>query len=192
MSNSDPPAAAEPQAGAEPFVARDSDGRIYTRRPTPATPAPASAPAVDGEELPTNETLKFIGGLGRIPVISKYRAVNHAQLKETIAALDAAGMREAADTIVWLVWHRILDEQRHDFLMEDAKTSRADAAADDVAVLREALEPFAACMSWSDKADDDWPLDIVVVSNGRGRSRLKMSDMRRARAALASTQRKEG
>lgn len=70
---------------------------------------------------PKINPLDAIGATGRIPAISKHRAINYVHIKSVVEALDAAGMKEAADTIVWGVWWRVLDEQRHDFLLADQK-----------------------------------------------------------------------
>jgi hypothetical protein len=58
---------------------------------------------------------------GRIPTIGKHRAVNNVHLADVVARLDAAGDREAADTIVWQAWHRALDRERERFLLADAR-----------------------------------------------------------------------
>lgn len=66
--------------------------------------------------IPTNDTLEAIGAVGRKATISKHVATNHQHLRRIISELDAAGMREAADTIIWQVWWRVLDQNRHEFL----------------------------------------------------------------------------
>lgn len=66
--------------------------------------------------------------VGRVPVISKHRAIHNTTLAETVARLDAAGDREAADTIVWLCWFRALDRERERFLLADAAEKSATVA----------------------------------------------------------------
>ena len=59
--------------------------------------------------------------VGRVPVINKHRAVHNTVIAETVARLDAAGDREAADVIVWQCWYRALDRERERFLLADAE-----------------------------------------------------------------------
>ena len=79
-------------------------------------------PPANGERNPELAAIKrtidyFVE---RRPVIGKHHAVNTAHITTVVANLDAIGEREAADTIVWLVWHRALDRERERFLTEDA------------------------------------------------------------------------
>jgi hypothetical protein len=74
-------------------------------------------PASGETEFPTNETLAYIGAIGRKGCISKHRATNYKHVKDTIERLDAGGDREASDTLMWHVWFRILDHQREEFLL---------------------------------------------------------------------------
>jgi hypothetical protein len=92
--------------------------------PKPAT-APIDAP-LNGEPDPEWRAIRraIDQFVGRVPVISKHRAVHNTTLAETVARLDAAGDREAADTIVWLCWFRALDRERERFLLADAAESR--------------------------------------------------------------------
>jgi hypothetical protein len=76
------------------------------------------AGVVEAGELPS---LAEIGAVGRVPLISKHRALNVQVVRDTIARLDAAGDREAADVLVWQVWWRHIDENRHQFLIKDAE-----------------------------------------------------------------------
>lgn len=57
---------------------------------------------------------------GRVPTVSKHRAVHNAHLAAVVERLDEAGDREAADTIVWQAWYRALDRERERFLLDDA------------------------------------------------------------------------
>lgn len=41
----------------------------------------------------------------RRPVIAKENALDPAFLRQVVASLDGAGMRKAADTLIWTVWH---------------------------------------------------------------------------------------
>ena len=97
---------------------------------TPMTPdVPAICACVEPIEAPANgerdpewaairRTIDYF--VGRKPVIGKHRAVNTAHITAMVAHLDEIGEREAADTIVWLCWHRALDRERERFLTEDA------------------------------------------------------------------------
>lgn len=58
--------------------------------------------------------------VGRVPTVSKHRAVNGAYIAEVVARLDADGDHAAADTIVWLCWHTALDRERERFLQDYA------------------------------------------------------------------------
>jgi len=58
--------------------------------------------------------------VGRVPTIGKHSAVHVSHIKETVARLDAAGDRAAADTIVWQCWYRALDRERERFLLSHA------------------------------------------------------------------------
>jgi hypothetical protein len=64
--------------------------------------------------------------VGRVPSIGKHRAVNTAHIQAVVARLDAADDREAADTIVWLCWHRALDQVRERFLLADKDEQLAE------------------------------------------------------------------
>jgi hypothetical protein len=71
----------------------------------------------DAEWRAIRRTIDYF--VGRVPTIGKHRAVNTAHIQAVVARLDEAGDREAADTIVWLCWHRALDRERERFLLAD-------------------------------------------------------------------------
>jgi hypothetical protein len=56
---------------------------------------------------------------GRVPSISKHRAINNVHIKTVVDRLDAVGEEEAADTLIWLLWWRDLDFERERFLISD-------------------------------------------------------------------------
>lgn len=99
-------------------------------------------------EIPTSADLETIGAVGRKPTISKHRAANLAHIRDTVAALDAAGLTEAADTIVWSVWFRVLDHQREEFLLADANKRLAEERARVRGVLEEAQTTITESMNW--------------------------------------------
>lgn len=70
---------------------------------------------------------------GRIPTISKHRAVHNEHLAKLVARLDATGDKEAADTIVWQCWFRALDRERERFLLPTARTDALREALDEIA-----------------------------------------------------------
>lgn len=61
--------------------------------------------AVHGE--PDNETLRKLGAFDRKTRVGKHQATNWAHLRQTIDTLDAAGHSDAADTLIWTVWHEV-------------------------------------------------------------------------------------
>ena len=67
--------------------------------------------------------------VGRVPSIGKHRALNNAHLAALVERLDAAGDKEAADTIVWQCWWRALDRERERFLLADAEERLAAVSA---------------------------------------------------------------
>lgn len=85
-------------------------------------PAPIEAPE-NGETDPEWRAIRraIDQFVGRVPTISKHRAVTNAHIAAVVERLDAAGDREAADTIVWQCWWRALDRERERFLMQDAQ-----------------------------------------------------------------------
>jgi hypothetical protein len=92
--------------------------------------APISAPA-NGEPDPAWAAIKraIDQFVGRVPSIGKHRALNNSHLAELVERLDAAGDKEAADTIVWQCWWRALDRERERFLLTDADEKLAAAAS---------------------------------------------------------------
>lgn len=46
--------------------------------------------------------------------VGKHTAANVAHLTRVIAELESDGKKEAAETIIWLLWWRIKDSQWHD------------------------------------------------------------------------------
>lgn len=56
---------------------------------------------------PDNETLRNLGAFDRKCRVGKHQATNWVHLRQTIDALDAAGMSDAADTLIWVVWHEV-------------------------------------------------------------------------------------
>lgn len=56
---------------------------------------------------PDNETLRSLGAFDRKCRVGKHQATNWVHLRQTIDALDAAGMSDAADTLIWVVWHEV-------------------------------------------------------------------------------------
>lgn len=64
--------------------------------------------ATGAERLePDNETLQKLGAFERKCRVGKHQATNWVHLRQTIDALDAAGMTDAADTLIWVVWHEV-------------------------------------------------------------------------------------
>ncbi|ANC85481.1 hypothetical protein [Sphingomonas sp. NIC1] len=51
-------------------------------------------------------------------VVGKHQAPNNVHLKAVVDRLVAAGDLEAADTIVWLMWHRDIAANREKLLNE--------------------------------------------------------------------------
>lgn len=47
---------------------------------------------------------------GRKPTVGKHEAGNHVHLRNVLAEADEACPR-AADTIRWLIWHKVVDAQ---------------------------------------------------------------------------------
>jgi hypothetical protein len=90
----------------------------------------AIVPPVNGEPDPEWAVIRraIDQFAGRVPTISKHRALHNTHLAAVVARLDAAGDREAADTIVWQCWYRALDRERERFLLEDARAALHDAA----------------------------------------------------------------
>jgi len=115
-----------------------------------ARPADDAGEVVEPKDLPPQWA-------GRIPSISKHRASNWAHLTQLVERLDAADDAETADTIIWLAWWRKLDENRHEFLLEDQKASltaqnaRLEAR---VKALREAAQRAVARWDAGLKVDD--------------------------------------
>lgn len=89
----------------------------WSRDPETGLPRAASPPNPQARI----EALEKIGALGRKPVIGKHQASNYVHLRDTIAALDARDLRAEADTIVWLCWWRVIDHNREEFLVANAK-----------------------------------------------------------------------
>ncbi len=90
-----------------------------------ALPAPVVegeiVPPENGEPDPEWRAIKraIDQFVGRVPTISKHRALNNAHIKGVVDRLDASGDHEAADTIVWQCWWRALDRERERFLLAD-------------------------------------------------------------------------
>lgn len=65
-------------------------------------------------EHPTNDTLQKLGAFGRKTKVDKHTATHWGYLRGVIDALDAARHSDAADVLVWQVWHRVNSAARHD------------------------------------------------------------------------------
>ncbi len=65
-------------------------------------------------EHPTNDTLQKLGVFDRKTKVNKHTATHWGYLRGVIDALDAAGHSDAADVLVWQVWHRVNSAARHD------------------------------------------------------------------------------
>lgn len=64
-------------------------------------------------EHPTNDTLQKLGAFDRKTRVNKHTATHWGYLRGVIDALDAAGHSDAADVLVWQVWHRVNSAARH-------------------------------------------------------------------------------
>lgn len=112
----------------------ESDIIAYTPRTTPTTEAGvAQVEAVpNGERDPAWAAIpraidQFVG---RVPVVTKHQAVHNKHIAETVARLDEAGDRAAADTIVWLCWFSALDRERERFLNDHNAEATASLRAE--------------------------------------------------------------
>lgn len=65
-------------------------------------------------EHPTNDTLQKLGAFDRKTKVDKHTATHWGYLCGVIDALDAAGHSDAADVLIWQVWHRVNSAARHD------------------------------------------------------------------------------
>lgn len=71
------------------------------------------------------DVAEWLGVPGRQPVVGKYAAIHQSHMRKIVAELDAAGMKEAADTLIWVYWHyelkrTNLDEERKRATVEHA------------------------------------------------------------------------
>jgi len=67
----------------------------------------ALAPRVPLMCEPDNDALRSLGAFDRKCRVGKHQATNWAHLRQTIDTLDAAGHSDAADTLIWVVWHEV-------------------------------------------------------------------------------------
>lgn len=65
------------------------------------------------EEHPDNDTLRKLGAFDRKCKVDKHKATHWGYLRGVIDALDTAGQRDAADVLIWQVWHRVNGAARH-------------------------------------------------------------------------------
>lgn len=70
---------------------------------------------------------------GRLPTISKHRAINTVHIKAIVDRLDGIGETEAADTLIWLLWWRDLDAEREKFLIEHWNEQLVDKVGEAIA-----------------------------------------------------------
>lgn len=80
---------------------------------------------------PDNDTLRSLGAFDRKCRVGKHQATNWVHLRQTIDALDAAGMTDAADTLIWVVWHEVNGVARarefYDITVRESGEARAEA-----------------------------------------------------------------
>lgn len=107
--------------GANGWHVLGEDGQKFELVPAPDNLAPDA-------EAPGNDELRFIGAFDRKTKVGRHQAENRHHLRATIEALDAAGFSDAADTLVWQVWHQVNSVARarefHRLALEDAGSWR--------------------------------------------------------------------
>lgn len=109
-------------------------------------------------EHPTNDTLQKLGAFDRKTKVDKHTATHWGYLRGVIDALDAAGHSDAADVLVWQVWHRVNSAARHDEFYRLILQENAEAAAEN-GRLRRLLEDGPAspqeCAEFCKSARED-------------------------------------
>ncbi|MBN6820669.1 hypothetical protein JRF84_13885 [Methylobacterium organophilum] len=96
------------------------DLRSPGSRPTGHAPTDREASPVDPSRIlaetpehPDNDTLRMLGAFDRKCKVDKHMATHWGYLRSVIDDLDAAGQRDAADVLIWQVWHRVNSAARH-------------------------------------------------------------------------------
>lgn len=89
--------------------------RDFVTGPSPfgSSPSVSSLGPAAPPEHPDNDTLRMLGAFDRKCKVDKHTATNWGYLRSVIDALDAAGQRDAADVLIWQVWHRVNSAARH-------------------------------------------------------------------------------
>lgn len=67
---------------------------------------------------------------GRVPTVSKERALHTASVRALVERLDSDGEHAAADTIVWLLWWREIDRNRERLLIDFHAEQLAEARSE--------------------------------------------------------------
>jgi hypothetical protein len=116
------------------------------RSPAPEQPKAGEREQVGEAVELDNEALRFIGAVGRKVSVGKHAALHRQALKETVEALDAAGMSRAADTLIWAIWWRVLGDQREQFLVDEAN-KRAETAETALAEARSEVERLRGALA---------------------------------------------
>ncbi|GJE75544.1 hypothetical protein [Methylorubrum suomiense] len=87
-------------------------------------------------EHPTNDTLQKLGAFDRKTKVDKHTATHWGYLRGVIDALDAAGHSDAADVLIWQVWHRVNSAARHDEFYRLVLKDKAAVEAENARLMR--------------------------------------------------------
>lgn len=87
-------------------------------------------------EHPTSDTLQKLGAFDRKTKVNKHTATHWGYLRGVIDALDAAGHSDAADVLVWQVWHQVNSAARHNEFYRLVLKEKAEVEAENARLLR--------------------------------------------------------